>query len=191
MNTDGRELLVQSILDIEWRMFQKVKSAAPASCQSNNETFRKVRGSIFQIWPYEILSAYHDNLKAAFENGRNLLTEKYARMDNLIPPLNTNPLIDSIVDIETRWQKEMQAAYPQLYQRTCRSSDSADNGSNFSVYLRCELETYGDETIRQYHQWVQDGLASDRNYSIEALENLVLKGGFESLDQAERFFDAK
>lgn len=188
MSTDGRGLLVQSILEIEWRMFQKVKGAGPASCQSNYDAFCKVRGSIFQIWPSKILTAYLDNLKVAHDNGRNLLTEKYARMDNLIPPLNENPLIDIIVIIESRWQKEMKDSYPHLYQRTCRSSNSADDGSNFPVYLRCELETYGDETIRYYHRWVSDGYKENRNYSIEALETLVLQGGFNSLDQAERYF---
>lgn len=188
MDTNVREQLIKLILNLEWRMFQKVKSSSPASCQSNYDAFCKVRGSIFLLWPIEILDAYLENLKFAFEKGRNLITEKYARMDNLIPPLSTNPLIDSIVEIETKWQKEMEKTYPKLYKQTCRKSINTNDGNNFSVYLRCELETYGDETIKQYYKWVQNGLASKRNFSIEALENLVIKGGFKNLDQAEQYF---
>jgi len=185
---ENREQLIQSILEIEWSMFQKVKSATPASCQSNPEAFRKVRASIFDPWPLEVLSAYLDNLKSAREMGRNLLTEKYARMDNIIPPVTAHPMIDTIVAIESKWQKEMQDTYPALYNRVCRSSNEADDGSNFSVYLRCELETYGTETIQRYHEWVQDGARTNRNYSIESLEALVRKGGFKSLAQAEDYF---
>lgn len=185
---ENREQIIQSILEIEWGMFQKVKSATPTSCQSNPEAFHKVRGSIFEPWPLDVLDAYLDNLKSAREKGRNLLTEKYARMDNLIPPVSTHPMIDAIVAIESKWQKELRDTYPALYKRVCRSSNEADDGSNFSVYLRCELETYGNETIQRYHQWVQDSVRTNRNYSLESLEALVQKGGFKSLAQAEDYF---
>ena len=183
--------LISKILDVEWRMFQKVKSAAPASCQTNPEAFSKIRGSVFQLWPQQMLEAYLKEITAAEADGRNLLTEKYARMDRLIPAVNTNSLIKKIVAIEEKWQGELQETYPALYRQTCRNTGSADDGSNFSIYLSCELETYGDEVIELYHAWVSEAVAELRNFSIDMLELLVSKGGFDDLAQAEKYFEKK
>jgi len=38
------------------------------------------------MWSKEMLESYFDDLVIAQKKGRNLVTEKYARMDNLIPP---------------------------------------------------------------------------------------------------------
>lgn len=188
MTTTQTSSIVQEIIAVEWRMFQRVKSATPVSCQRNPDAFGKIRTSVFQLWPQEMLSAYLKELKAAEKSGRNLLTEKYARMDRLIDPLTTHPCIDKIIAIEEKWQAELKSTYPALYQKTCRGTDPVDNGSNFSVYLRCELETYGDAVIEMYHDWVTDAAKRGENLSVTMLHELVTKGGFTSLDQAEKYF---
>lgn len=180
--------LLEEILSMEWDMFQAVRSASPASCQSSPGTFRQVRGSIFELWPKKMLASYLIELTIAKYSGRNLLTEKYARMDNLIPPLNTNPVIDKIVGIETNWQQELREQYPALYARSCRSTDQTGDGKNFSVYLRCELETYGDATIDLYYEWVERARREGRNYSLSMLNSIVLKSGFNNLEEAESFW---
>ncbi len=178
--------VIRDILAKEWEMFQKVKSATPASCQDNPTAFQKVRGSIFDAWPEEILAAYNRELETAKQEGRNLLTEKYARMDNLIPPVNTNPVISKIVEIELNWQEELMRLYPNLYQRTCRNTDDTENGSNFAVYLHCELETYGDITLELYYKWVQEAVQNNKNFSLDMLEKLAKESGFEGLEHAEQ-----
>ena len=183
-----RDRFMQEILDREWEMFQKVKSAAPASCQASPDTFRKVRGSIFQLWPRQLMAAYIAELRKAKRAGRNLLTEKYARMDNLIPPVNTNPIIGKIVAIEEKWQEEIRQKYPGLYARSCRSTDQTGDGNNFSVYLRCELETYGDLALEIYHEWVDQAQRADMNYSLTMLNHIALGSGFKSLEEAEAFW---
>lgn len=189
--TGEREGLLQEILDREWDMFQKVKSAGPASCQSSPDTFRTIRGSIFQLWPPQLMAAYIVELCKAQWEGRNLLTEKYARMDNLIPPINTNPVIDEIVAIEEKWQEEIRQKYPGLYARSCRSTDPTGDGRNFSVYLRCELETYGDLALQIYYDWVDQARRAEANYSLTMLTRIVLDSGFKSLDEAEAFWATK
>ena len=82
--------IIEQVLDIELYMFQRVRSAAPAPCQSVPDNFRKIRGSIYEMWTKEMLQSYLNDLQVAQKKGRNLVTEKYARMDNLIPPLSTN-----------------------------------------------------------------------------------------------------
>lgn len=178
--------LLEQILDLEWEMFVAVKSAQPASCQSSPDKFRAIRESVFEMWPEDMLTSYLMQLSVAKLLGRNLLTEKYARMDNLIPPLTDSPYIDEIVEINELWQSELQKNYPALYKRCCRTMEPTGDGRNFSVYLRSELETYGDHTLELYYTNVKTAYDQNRNLSIEALWHLVEKSGYKDLGHAER-----
>lgn len=180
------ETLVADVLDREWELFGRVHSAAPVRCQSAPASFRAIRGSLFELWTAEMLAAYLETLERAIAQGRNPLAEKYARMDGLIPPLSENPLIPAIVAVEERWQAALQARYPALYRRCCRSRAPTGDGRNFSVYLRCELETYGERTVQLYHENVERADAAGRNLAIEALDRLVERSGYASLEQAEQ-----
>lgn len=184
--TRNQKLIVR-ILDGEWEMFSRVMSAFPVVCQQSPQTFRQVRASIFELWTEEMLISYLSDLYEAGKAGRNLLTEKYARMDDRIPRSNFHPLIEKIVAIESHWQAEVKHAYPHLYHTVCRGDDPTDDGRNFAVYLRCELETYGATTLELYHEQIQQAFAAGENLTLKMLERLVLKGGFEDLCQAERF----
>ncbi len=180
-----KDALLERVLDLEWDMFVCVKSDQPASCQSAPDKFRAIRGSVFSTWTAQMLEAYLVQLTEAAAQGRNLLTEKYARMDNLIPPLTEDPLIDDIVDINVYWQFELQQLYPALCRRCCRDVNDAADGSNFSVYFRGELETYGERTLVLYYQNVQNAYEQNRNLTAEALLGLVQKSGYRDLEHAE------
>lgn len=185
---DLQQNSIQKIIKLEWAMFQKVRSFAPASCQSNPNAFARIRGAIFRQWPFDVLAAYLEYLEAAQREGRNLLTEKYARMDNKIGAIIDHHLLNDIVDIETQWQQQIRDRYPALYRRVCRDTNLEDNGSNFSVYLRCELETYGEKAIIHYYKWVKRGHQNGENYAIAMLEELVHSEGFLNIEQAENYF---
>lgn len=129
----SRQDIIQAILEIELEMFLKVKGVTPAACQQNSEAFREIRKSIYENWSEELLQSYLEDLTQAKQEGRNLVTEKYARMDGLLPPLPTNPKIDEIVEIETQWQKEIKRRYPALYNFTCRKTDPTGDGSNLKA----------------------------------------------------------
>ncbi len=103
----GKDHLIETILDLELNMFLTVPSRYPASCQKAPDAFRLHRGAQFSVWSEETLQSYLDDLLEAKEKGQNLMTLKYARMENLIPPLNVNPIIDMIVQMETEAQREM------------------------------------------------------------------------------------
>jgi len=180
-------VIIDRILDVEWKMFQGVKSAEPAACQSSPGTFKEVRGSIFDGWSKEMLESYLGDLLLARDKGRNLLTEKYARMDNLIPPLKSNPLINEIVHIEDDWQKELKEKYPSLYARTCRGTDPAQDGSEFSIYLKSELETYGDKTIELYYSHIKKASENKKNLAAQALDRMVRNGGYRDIEHAEEY----
>ncbi len=178
---------INQVLDIEWNMFQQVKSEEPSACQNQPDAFRDIRRSIYMTWTEEMVESYLEDLKLAQKNGRNLLTEKYARMDGIIPPINMNPLIDLIVIIEEEWQNELSEKYPAVYNQVCRNVSSAQNGSNFEVYLRSELETYGDRTIELYLEHIRNSLKNGENLAEKALEKLIIEGGYRDLDHAESY----
>ena len=184
---DSTEQLITDILDMEWAMFQRVHSESPASCQSMPDNFRKIRGSLFAACSREVLASYLSDLTIGQAQGRNFLVEKYARMDNRIPRLNDNPLIDIIVNIETAWQEDIKFRYPALYDRVCRSTDAIDDGSNFSIYLRSELETYGDRTIELYLDHVKQAWEKGESLAEISLQQLVRKCGYRDLDHAENY----
>lgn len=184
-NLMEKDALLERVLDLEWEMFVRVKSDRPASCQSAPDKFRAIRGSVFSTWTADMLEAYLLQLMGAKAQGRNLLTEKYARMDNLIPPLTEDPLIDDIIDINVYWQFELQKTFPELCRRCCRGVNDASAGSNFSVYSRGELETYGERTLKLYYQNVLSAYEQNRNLTAEALLGLVQKSGYRDLEHAE------
>lgn len=62
-------------------MFSHVSNVGgPASCQMRPDTFKIMRKSQAATWSDELLASYLEDLKAATREGRNIMTEKYARM---------------------------------------------------------------------------------------------------------------
>lgn len=70
------------------------------------KTFYLMREMSHSVLAADTLTSYLQDLETAAAAGRNLMTEKYARMENLIPSLNENELIYKIVDIEREWLSE-------------------------------------------------------------------------------------
>ena len=178
--------LVNEILDRELAMFQAVKTDQAAPCRDHPETFRNMRNAQFQAWSVETLASYCDDLTSAARGKRNLMTLKYARMDNRIPVLNNNKLIPEIVAIQVAWQKEMAQNYPHLINRG-RPIDG-DHGymTSFERYLACELETYSDLTIACLRKDLQNALDRKENLT-EKVYTLMVKGlGYQSIEEAEK-----
>lgn len=182
----SRDFLIKSILDKELKMFLKVNGDQNASCQEQPEAFKQIRGSIYEMWSDEMLESYFRDLVMAERADRNLVFEKYARMDNKIPPLSRNPLIKKIVDIEEKWQQELKQLYPFVYRHTCRDQSLVNDGSDFRVYLSCELETYSDQTLEKYFSHVNTAYENGENQSIEMLKMLAQKSGIQDLDLLEQ-----
>ena len=183
--------LLEQILDLEWAMFVQVKSDRHAACQTAPDNFRNIRGSLFDTWTPAMLQSYCADLEEATALGRNLLAEKYARMEELIPPVAEDSAIDLILAVESHWQAEIRSRYPMLYQLCCRSTAETGDGREFAVYLRAELETYGFETRQLYFVNVKNAERQGRNLGIEALQALVKRSGYADLAQAEQHFLAQ
>ena len=182
---ESKAELIDQILTAEFDMFQRVPTMTPTACQESEGGFRLMRGSAFETWSEATLESYLDDLLTALQENRNLLTEKYARMDDLIPPINLNPLIDDIVKIESEWQAEARRKYPHIL-----GGGEVCNAGGFEIYLRGELETYSDQTLELYYQDLMQALREGRNLSEERYGNMSVKLGYSSLEEHENALKA-
>ena len=172
-----RKELLDNIIEFEFDMFERVRTSEPSLCQEQPETFRAMRGMTHSVLSTKTLQSYFEDLQKAKAEGRNLLTEKYARMDNRIPPLKVNPLINDIVKVESGWMRKLSQKYPHSF---------AGGSGGFELYLSSELETYSDETLKLYFSDVSAAEKEGRNLAEERYTKLFQQIGYSSIDEMER-----
>ena len=179
--------LIEKVIAIELTMFLTVPVVRKAGCQENPIGFRLNRSAQFLSWSEKTLNSYLADLTSAREAGLNLMTIKYARMENLIPRENKNPLVDKIVNVQYAWQEEVFQKYPHLMRGARPLGTSADTASqtSFETYMRCELETYSNQTLSSLYSDMLDKLKRSINMSEEILRHLATSAGYESLEAAE------
>jgi len=170
--------LVREIISIELRMFLTVQTSGPTTCQEQPETFKLMRRAGFHVLSIETLESYLQDLEEALDEDRNLVTLKYARIDELIPCLNDNPIIGKIVEIEERWFKELEKKYPSTFR----------NRADFAAgtYLRSELETYSNRTLELYLKDLTKALYEGINLTAERYTYLFKQIGYNSIDDMEQ-----
>lgn len=200
--------LIDDIVRLEWEAFDKVQNeGGRANCQDDFETFSIMRRSQFLTWDVATLASYDVDLERAALSGRNLVQEKYARMmastaparhaefAYLLPPLSAwqRIAISRIVDAQLAWRALFAQDYPRLSRlaRSMRSDDDTAAITSFETYLRGELATYSEETLRAYAKMIDDALDEGRNLTTESMTHTARFYGYASLDAAERRLAAK
>jgi hypothetical protein len=178
--TGNRKDLVKNIVEIELRMFEQVRTSEPSLCKDRPETFRAMREMTHSALSTETLRSYLGDLQKAEAEGRNLLTEKYARMDDRIPPIKINRLIDDIVELETRWMRELSQKYPQSFR---------GGSGGFELYLSSELETYSDETLELYFGDACKAEKEGRNLAEERYTKLAQQIGYAYIDEMHSIYE--
>lgn len=168
--------LIDRIIECEWTMFRRVRASRPTACQEDEKTFRLMRWVSHSVLPEDVLQSLLDDLEAAGNRGRNLMTEKYARMENLIPLLQDNPLIPRIVAVEAEWMQQLTEQFPLTF---------PGSGLAFKRYIACELETWSAGTIEKLHRFVMDALENNRNLVYERYTNLFRRLGYSSIEERE------
>lgn len=176
---EKKNSLVHKILDIEVDMFRRVPTGEEPSCRAHLENMKLHRRGQFSTWSVETCESYLEDLRRAEQKGVNLMTIKYARMDNLIPPYSDSPLIPQIVDRFVDWQKEMLRDYPNLMR-------GGRDIEDFSNYLRGELETYSDRTLELLRKDVESFAVAEENMSVAVYAYLAGQSGYDSLDAMEQ-----
>ena len=151
-----RDELMSEIIKLEWDMFSHVSNVGgPASCQMRPDTFKIMRKSQAATWSDELLASYLEDLKTATREGRNIMTEKYARMMEStfpeeyrklaasLPPVDKETLqkIEEIVAINVGWKAELFDRYPRLSGkgRPLRTSEDSTGETSFETYLRGDV----------------------------------------------------
>jgi len=189
------------IIDREWKMFKNVNNiGGKASCQENYATFLINRMSQAESWSEPTLDSYLNDLEIAEKDGRNLLSEKYARMMASTSPVDYKriahllthisdevlSLVDQIVYIVLEWEIELANQFPNIVQRgrPLFSSQDTPNVTSLETYLRGELLTYSPKTLELYYNNVLKQKSENMNGSKIILENMVKQYGYTSLQQA-------
>ena len=176
----GRESLLREIIDRELAMFLATPNEGGISaCQQRPETFRVMRRMAHEVHDDATLASYLDDLRRAEDEGRNFMLEKYARMDERMPPLTQSPLPEEIADAEAAFLEEAARRFPHAIKR---------NGSDmFRRYLRCELETLSPATLELYAGEIRRARREGRNLVLERhrwLARLLGKGSLEECEAA-------
>lgn len=182
----SRESLLYEIIERELVMFLATPNeGGVANCQMHPDAFRAMRRMTHSVHDEATLRSYLHDLRLAAESGRNFMIEKYARMDDRLPPLSSSPLLDEIADAETAFLEDAAARFPHVIKR---------NGNNFfRRYLRCELETLSDATLELYAEEIRRARAEGKNLAEErhrTLLQLLGKGSLEDCEAAARAAEA-
>lgn len=195
--------LVEEVIRREWDQFQRTENeGGRASCQGNWPMFHQMRASQFMTWPEDLLRSYLDDLDEANRVGRNLVTEKYARMmastapdeyreriEPFIPRLSDERVArqERVIAVQVAWARDFRGRYPKLgaAMRVLTTAEDTPEDTSFETYLRGELGTYSDRTMALYEAMVEDLQAAGRNLTEQTVGNTVRLGGFADLNEAE------
>lgn len=199
--TSDRDL-VNELVMLEWQAFDKVQNeGGRASCQDDWDTFSIMRRAQYDTWTDEMLESFIDDFYNANEQGWNLITEKYARMEestapveyakikDSLPPVSENKaaIVDQIAGIQVDWMEEFAARYPKAAKnaRLIRSSSDTEYETSYETYLRGELLTYSDKTLALYGQFIVKLAGNGKNLAAMIMENTAKAYGYADLDDME------
>lgn len=200
---DERLWVAQAVVEHEWDQFQRVNNeGGRADCQGDWPTFHQMRLSQFLVWPLPLLESYAADLDDADSRGRNLLTEKYARMmvsteperyareiGPFLPALDAARVArqEAVVATQVAWALAFRERYPHLGQamRVLETAQDTLTDTSFETYLRGELGTYSERTLTGYEELVRATAAAGENLTEQTIRWTVLLGGYADLAEAE------
>jgi hypothetical protein len=192
-----------SIAKAEFEAFDKVQNeGGRASCQNNWPTFKVMRMSQYMTWNEDMLLQYLYEFKTNFENGRNMIEEKYARMmestapdeykrfaDKLVPVSDEKKkIIEQIVAMQVKWMEEFASKYPKLAgnARLIHTSEDLPYDTSYETYLRGELGTYSDRMIDMYGRYIVEHANKGVNVAEEIMGNTIHFYGYKDFETAEK-----
>ncbi len=172
--------LIKKIIDIEYDMFDKTKNiGSRASCQDNYPVFSLMRKSQYYTFNMSLLQSYYEYLNTAILDNHNIITYKYAYMEestdnnhfklikDYLPTISSykKNVVEEIIKIVLDDLLIVLNKYPNLVncmRNVFTINDSIDDTS-YETYLRGELYTYSDDLLTQYAKFIVINKQSDVN----------------------------
>ncbi len=197
-----REQLTEGIVAAEWFMFDKVNNiGGRADCQDDFATFNIMRRSFLEAFGTDTLALYAADLKQALEEGRNLITEKYAYMmeftnkeyfdealKSQLPGISPEKeeLVGKIAESFTQCEKAFAQKHPVFSASGRPVSGTGGDMVSSEVYLTGELKTYSRETLASLWQDFLKSEREGRNIVEEIHEATARAYGYSGVEEAER-----
>ena len=196
-----KEKIIEKILEKEWKYFSNLNNiGGRADCQDNREDFIIMRKSQWETFNEETLLSYLEDLNSK----NNPLFQKYAQMmkynspeeyekikDILEKPSEEKTdLVNKIMFIYMEWEKEFFERYPIFSSmgRPLYSSEDDNIETSIETYLRGELLSYSEKTLKLYLNYVIDNKEKNINLAIKNMDNLARMQGFNDSDEVEEYY---
>ena len=178
---------IKEIVSLEWEMFSSsLNFGGKASCQTNPKYFTLMRESQFLAWDYESICSYLNDLTIAKNNSYNLVSIKYAFMEesthkeefdkikDRLPFLSEKRklLQEQIIQVQMEQVDEYLKKNPddEKVMRSIYSSSDSSSNTSYETYLRGELSSYSEKTVFLYAKNLTKLSKSKKNI----VENIIL-----------------
>ena len=196
-----KEKIIEKILEKEWKYFSNLNNiGGRADCQDNREDFIIMRKSQWETFNEETLLSYLEDLNSK----NNPLFQKYAQMMKYNSPEEyekikdilekasdeKTDLVNKIMFIYMEWEKEFFERYPIFSSmgRPLYSSEDDNIETSIETYLRGELLSYSEKTLKLYLNYVIDNKEKNINLAIKNMDNLARMQGFNDSDEVEDYY---
>jgi hypothetical protein len=216
-NMGSKENLIKRIARLEYKMLREIHTNTQGEkCKEREELFKLERKSVFKPLSYNTLKSYLNGLEDAVAEGRNLLKEKYLKMEESSnikdedtkqeslkvgyersktqcdiegPPDSFNSLDEEhkiLIQKIIKIESKWQNEIREKYPNIIKTKTDRNRGLNFEKYLRSELETYPPLTIEYYFQDVSNAEKEERNLGLEGYEYMFKELNYSSLEEANQ-----
>ena len=196
-----KEKIIEEILEKEWKYFSNLNNiGGRADCQDNREDFIIMRKSQWETFNEETLLSYLEDLNSK----NNPLFQKYAQMMKYNSPEEykkikdilekasdeKTDLVNKIMFIYMEWEKEFFERYPIFSSmgRPLYSSEDDNIETSIETYLRGELLSYSEKTLKLYLNYVIDNKEKNINLAIKNMDKLARMQGFNDSNDVEEYY---
>ena len=196
-----KEKIIEEILEKEWKYFSNLNNiGGRADCQDNREDFIIMRKSQWETFNEKTLLSYLEDLNSK----NNPLFQKYAQMMKYNSPEEyekikdilekasdeKTDLVNKIMFIYMEWEKEFFERYPIFSSmgRPLYSSEDDNIETSIETYLRGELLSYSEKTLKLYLNYVIDNKEKNINLAIKNMDNLARMQGFNDSNDVEEYY---
>ncbi|MCR5654820.1 MAG: DUF4125 family protein, partial [Lachnospiraceae bacterium] len=195
--------LVKEIVKAEWQSFdQVINEGGRAGCQDDWPTFSIMRSSQYNTWTDAMLLQYLTDFKVAQARGRNMIMEKYGRMEETSSPEKweeikdkfpqlseeKKAIMEQIIALQVGWMEAFADEYPNLAAnaRRIHTEEDAPWDTSYETYLRGEIATYSDRMLKLYAQFIVGLQSKGENLAYQIMTETVHMYGYADLDAAQK-----